>query len=289
MFVFKAAVVGAGTMGGQIAQTIAAAGVPVILKDIDERLVQAGIDEAQNVTRGQVSKLVEKGRLSAEEGEAQVAETLARIQPTTTYEGFGEVDLVIEAVPERMNDQAGRVRRARRLHPGPRDPRVEHLLAVDQRDRRRHPAPGEGDRLPLLLPGLGDAAGRDRRRRGDLRGDRGGRDHLRPGDPQAADHLRRGAGLRGQPGPQLGRLGDLARAGGEGPLDQADRRGRGRRQGHADGPLFPGQPARAGHRPARGRAPRGVLRRGTLLRPQGHAEAGCRRETRRQDRRRRLL
>ena len=36
MFVFKAAVVGAGTMGGQIAQTIAAAGVPVILKDIDE-------------------------------------------------------------------------------------------------------------------------------------------------------------------------------------------------------------------------------------------------------------
>ena len=102
MFVFKAAVVGAGTMGGQIAQTIAAAGVPVILKDIDEGLVQAGIDEARNVTGGQVSKLVEKGRLSAEEGEAQVAETLARIQPTTSYEGFGEVDFVIEAVPERI-------------------------------------------------------------------------------------------------------------------------------------------------------------------------------------------
>ena len=47
MFVFKAAVVGAGTMGGQIAQTIAAAGVPVILKDIDEALVQAGIEEAR--------------------------------------------------------------------------------------------------------------------------------------------------------------------------------------------------------------------------------------------------
>ncbi|HUH79779.1 MAG TPA: 3-hydroxyacyl-CoA dehydrogenase family protein, partial [Solirubrobacteraceae bacterium] len=102
MFVFKAAVVGAGTMGGQIAQTIAAAGVPVILKDIDEGLVRAGIDEARNVTSGQVSKLVEKGRLSAEQGEAQLAETLARIQPTTTYEGFGEVDFVVEAVPERM-------------------------------------------------------------------------------------------------------------------------------------------------------------------------------------------
>ncbi len=103
MFVFKAAVVGAGTMGGQIAQTIAAAGVPVILKDIDEQLVQAGIDEARNVTAGQVSKVVEKGRLSAEQGEARVAEVLGRIQPTTSYEGFGEVDLVIEAVPERMN------------------------------------------------------------------------------------------------------------------------------------------------------------------------------------------
>src|SRR5271163_1988747 len=66
MFVFKAAVVGAGTMGGQIAQTIAAAGIPVVLKDIDDALVQAGLDEARNVTSGQVSKLVEKGKLTAE-------------------------------------------------------------------------------------------------------------------------------------------------------------------------------------------------------------------------------
>src|SRR5204863_5127236 len=47
MFVFKAAVVGAGTMGGQIAQTIAVAGFPVVLKDIDEKLVQAGLQEAR--------------------------------------------------------------------------------------------------------------------------------------------------------------------------------------------------------------------------------------------------
>jgi len=50
MFVSRAAVVGAGTMGGQIAQSIAAAGIPVVLKDIDEALVQAGIDEARRVT-----------------------------------------------------------------------------------------------------------------------------------------------------------------------------------------------------------------------------------------------
>jgi enoyl-CoA hydratase / 3-hydroxyacyl-CoA dehydrogenase len=102
MFVFKAGVVGAGTMGGQIAQTIAAAGIPVVLKDIDDQLVQAGLDEARNVTSGQVGKLVEKGRLTAEQGEAQIAEILGRIEGTTSYERFGDVDLVIEAVPERM-------------------------------------------------------------------------------------------------------------------------------------------------------------------------------------------
>jgi enoyl-CoA hydratase / 3-hydroxyacyl-CoA dehydrogenase len=103
MFVFKAAVVGAGTMGGQIAQTIAAAGIPVVLKDIDDALVQAGLQEARNVTSGQVGKLVEKGRLTAEQGEAQIEEILGRIHGTTTYERFGDVDFVVEAVPERMD------------------------------------------------------------------------------------------------------------------------------------------------------------------------------------------
>jgi len=102
MFVFKAAVVGAGTMGGQIAQTIAAAGIPVVLKDIDDALVQAGLDEARNVTSGQVGKLVEKGKLTAEQGEAQLAEILGRIVGTTSYGDFGDVDFVVEAVPEKI-------------------------------------------------------------------------------------------------------------------------------------------------------------------------------------------
>src|SRR5436190_12167197 len=102
MFVSKAAVVGAGTMGGQIAQTIAAAGIPVVLKDIDDALVQAGLEEAANVTAGQVDKLAERGKITAEEAEAQKAEILGRIHGTTSYEGFGDVDFVVEAVPERM-------------------------------------------------------------------------------------------------------------------------------------------------------------------------------------------
>ena len=46
MFIFKAAVVGAGTMGGQIAQTIAASGIPVLLKDIKQEFIDAGIKAA---------------------------------------------------------------------------------------------------------------------------------------------------------------------------------------------------------------------------------------------------
>jgi enoyl-CoA hydratase / 3-hydroxyacyl-CoA dehydrogenase len=102
MFVFKAAVVGAGTMGGQIAQTIAAAGIPVMLKDIQQELVDAGLTEARNVTQCQAGKLAEKGKITQEQAAAQVEEVMGRIHGTTTYEGFGDVDFVIEAVPEKM-------------------------------------------------------------------------------------------------------------------------------------------------------------------------------------------
>jgi len=102
LFVFKAAVVGAGTMGGQIAQTIAAAGIPVVLKDVSQDFVDAGLTEARNVTAGQMARLVKKERLTQEEADAQVEDVVGRITGTTGYEGFGDVDFVIEAVPERM-------------------------------------------------------------------------------------------------------------------------------------------------------------------------------------------
>ena len=46
MFVFKAAVVGAGTMGGEIAQVIASAGIPVVLKDVKQEFVDLGLKKA---------------------------------------------------------------------------------------------------------------------------------------------------------------------------------------------------------------------------------------------------
>ena len=52
MFVFKTAVVGAGTMGGEIAQTLAAADLPVVLKDVDQKYVDQGLAKARQVTEG---------------------------------------------------------------------------------------------------------------------------------------------------------------------------------------------------------------------------------------------
>jgi len=102
MFVFKAAVVGAGTMGGEIAQLIAAAGIPVVLRDVEERFVDVGLRRAQELTASRLDALVASGRLTRVQADAQLAGTLALISPTTTYDGFGDVDFVIEAVPERL-------------------------------------------------------------------------------------------------------------------------------------------------------------------------------------------
>jgi len=78
MFVFKAAVVGAGTMGGQIAQTIAAAGFDVVLKDVKQEFVDAGLTEARNVTAGQLGGLVKKEKITQEQADEQAAEIIGR-------------------------------------------------------------------------------------------------------------------------------------------------------------------------------------------------------------------
>ncbi len=102
MFVFKAAVVGAGTMGGEIAQVVASAGIPVVLKDVKQEFVDLGLRKAEEVTHGRLGGLVAKEKITQEQADAQAAEILGRITGTTEYEGFGDVDFVIEAVPERM-------------------------------------------------------------------------------------------------------------------------------------------------------------------------------------------
>ena len=102
MFVSKAAVVGGGTMGGEIAQAIAAADIPVVVKDIDQKYVDSALEKARAVTEGQLASQVKKEKLTQDQAEARLQEVMRQITGATTYEGFGDVDFVVEAVPEKM-------------------------------------------------------------------------------------------------------------------------------------------------------------------------------------------
>ena len=91
----RAAVVGAGTMGGGIAMTYVNAGIPVLLKDVD----QVALDRGMSVIRKNYESTMSKGKITP----AAMARTLALITPTTSYDGFGDVDIVVEAVFENMD------------------------------------------------------------------------------------------------------------------------------------------------------------------------------------------
>ena len=149
--------------------------------------------------------------------------------------------------------------------------------------------PEQGRRLPLLLPRVDHAADRDRRGRGDRGGD---------GRPRRSRSRRRSASSR-SPARRCPASSSTASSTRASRRSGASRRRRGSRSSRstrasargrrADRPLLADQPARPGHRAARRRAPARVLRRGTLLRAEGHAEARRQRQARREDRRRRLL
>jgi 3-hydroxyacyl-CoA dehydrogenase / enoyl-CoA hydratase / 3-hydroxybutyryl-CoA epimerase / enoyl-CoA isomerase len=88
----RAAVLGAGIMGGGIAYQSALKGTPIIMKDIAQAGIDLGLAEASKL----LSKQVERGRMSA----AEIAGVLNKIQPSLCYDGFDNVDVVIEAVVE---------------------------------------------------------------------------------------------------------------------------------------------------------------------------------------------
>jgi 3-hydroxyacyl-CoA dehydrogenase len=94
MYIFKAGVVGAGTMGGEIAQVITYSGLPVLIKDVDQGMLDAGMEKIRSIYQ----RRVDKGKMSAGDMQSK----LDLVTPTLTYDGFEDVDLVIEAVPEVM-------------------------------------------------------------------------------------------------------------------------------------------------------------------------------------------
>ncbi|TEU16834.1 MAG: 3-hydroxyacyl-CoA dehydrogenase [Anaerolineales bacterium] len=95
MYIFKAGVVGAGFMGAEIAQVISYSGLPVVLKDIDQEFLDKGLDRI----RGIYQTRVDKGKMDI----STLTEKMDLIQGTLTYDDFEDVDIVIEAVPEKMD------------------------------------------------------------------------------------------------------------------------------------------------------------------------------------------
>jgi len=92
----QAAVLGAGVMGGGIAQLIAEkADIPVRMKDIHHQALASGMEHAGGLLR----KLVERRRLSRPEMQRK----LALLRPSLDYGGFARADLVIEAVVEKLS------------------------------------------------------------------------------------------------------------------------------------------------------------------------------------------
>ncbi|MFC4075883.1 3-hydroxyacyl-CoA dehydrogenase NAD-binding domain-containing protein [Salinithrix halophila] len=89
------AVLGAGTMGGGIAQFLAAAGCEVFLYDLGEELLSRGMESI----RARLGRRVEKGKLTPEAQE----EILARIRPVTDLRDLASACWVIEAVVERLD------------------------------------------------------------------------------------------------------------------------------------------------------------------------------------------
>ena len=90
----KAAVLGAGIMGGGIAYSTAVKGTAVVLKDIAQEQLDLGIGEAWKL----LGKLVAKARMTEEQAHA----VLASIEPTLTLDGFDSVNVVVEAVVENL-------------------------------------------------------------------------------------------------------------------------------------------------------------------------------------------
>src|SRR4051795_6586875 len=90
-------------MGGEIAQVIASADIPVVLKDVKQEFVDHGLDKARELTKASMDKLVSKEKITQEQADEQLEETMGRIHGTLDYSDFGDVDFVIEAAPEKMD------------------------------------------------------------------------------------------------------------------------------------------------------------------------------------------
>ena len=95
---YKIGVVGAGVMGSGIAQVMALSGCEVVCSDIDEEVLNTASVSVDSGRFG-VRSAVERGKLTDEEAN----NALERLRFTTEVKDFDDLDLIIEAIPERFD------------------------------------------------------------------------------------------------------------------------------------------------------------------------------------------
>ena len=101
------AVLGAGTMGNGIAHVFARAGYEVILRDVEERFLQRGME----TIRRNLDREVKKGKLT----DAEKLVVLERLKPVTDMGAIAAADFVVEAVPEKIEIKRAVLTEADRL------------------------------------------------------------------------------------------------------------------------------------------------------------------------------
>ncbi len=93
--IHRAAVLGAGVMGGGIAHLLAEQGIPVRMKDLDAAALIKGMQSAAGLVRSQRRKRRIDDRTARDR--------MNKIAPTLTWDGFGAMDAVLEAVVEDLD------------------------------------------------------------------------------------------------------------------------------------------------------------------------------------------
>ena len=94
MYIYRVGVVGAGTMGAQIAQVVSYAGLPVVLTDVTMERAQRGMETVRRIYQARV----ERGKMTPEQAE----EKMLLISTGCDFSALHDVDLVIEAVSENL-------------------------------------------------------------------------------------------------------------------------------------------------------------------------------------------
>ena len=145
MEIKKVMVIGAGQMGGGIAQVCAQAGYDVKLNDIKEESYEKGLAViAKNLSRN-----VEKGRMTEEEKTA----VLGRITKSLDLQDAHDVDIVIEAAIENMEIKKSIFAKLDGIAPAARNPGDEYIIPSDYGNRGSNKASGKCHRHALHEPG----------------------------------------------------------------------------------------------------------------------------------------